>query len=276
MLSASLNNSRVRRGCAGRPRATRESTTGRRSTRTTATTRVCHATALTKADCSSGRSDYGRINTDCDPSEETLLDAVTEVDVVKNRVGGSSFLGEDAIIGVEQEFLSVGDVGLDGFGIGDELLVEEELANVGDVAASQGLVLLVDGGVDVSKDYQRVSPLSFFYRLVDAIGLHTVDVSSASSVVTREGGVELQNTVLVTELDTAEHGVIDVARVSSVAVAASDYTTVDTSTVAVPGLKSDLWDGFTGVSVNDLNIESQRHTRITLSDVLADILARDP
>ena len=115
-----------------------------------------------------------------------------------------------------------------------------------------------------------------FSRSVDAIGLHTMDVSGASRVVTREGGVELQNTVLVAELDTAEHGVIDVARVSSVAVAASDYTTVDTSTVAVPGLKSDLWDGFTGVSVNDLNIESQRHTRITLSDVLADILARHP
>jgi hypothetical protein len=42
----------------------------------------------------------------------------------------------------------------------------------------------------------------------------TVDVSGASSVVAREGGVELQNAVIVAELDAAEHGVVDVACIS--------------------------------------------------------------
>lgn len=108
------------------------------------------------------------------------------------------------------------------------------------------------------------------------VGLHTMNVSCASSVVTRKGGVKLQNTVLVAKLDAAEHGVVDVARIGSVAVATSNYTTVHTSAVAMPGLKGNLRDRLTGPGVNDLNIESQGYTRVAISDVLADVLAGNP
>jgi len=66
-------------------------------------------------------------------------------------------LGEDAIVGVEEQLLRVGRVRLDGFGLSDEGLVEEELADVRDVATGQGLVLLVDSRVDVCEDCMRVS-----------------------------------------------------------------------------------------------------------------------
>lgn len=104
-----------------------------------------------------GVDDSSRINPDRNPSEQALLNAITKIDVVEHRIRVLGFLGKDAVVGVQTQLLRVGGVGLDGFGIGDELLVEEQLADVRDVATGEGLVLLVDGRVDVCKDCRRVS-----------------------------------------------------------------------------------------------------------------------
>jgi hypothetical protein len=119
-----------------------------------------------------------------------------------------------------------------------------------------------------------------------------VDVRCASSVVTREAAccqltvqqlchsysrrVKLQDAVLVAELNSTEHGVVDVARIISVAVAASDHSTVHTRAVAVPRLKRDLRHRLTGPGVNYLNVKSQWYTGVAIGDILADIFTRDP
>lgn len=104
----------------------------------------------------------------------------------------------------------------------------------------------------------------------------TVNVGGASSVVTRERCIELQDSILVGELDTTVHGVVDVAGIGRVAVATSNNATVHAGTVAVPSLEGNLWDGLAGCGVDDLDVKCQRYTRVAVSDVLADILARDP
>lgn len=137
-----------------RPRSPREPPRRTWSSRPTSTTaRVRHAAILAKANRGPRRRNRTGINAHGNPPEDTLLDALAEVHVVEHGVRGGCFLGEDAVVDVEEEFLRVGRVGRAGFGGGDEGLVEEELADVGDVAAGEGLVLLVDGGVDMGEDW---------------------------------------------------------------------------------------------------------------------------
>ena len=66
-------------------------------------------------------------------------------------------MGENAIFGVEQEPLCVGEIGLDGFGLRDQILVEEELTDVGDIATGEGVIPRIDGRVDVGKDWRLVT-----------------------------------------------------------------------------------------------------------------------
>lgn len=153
-----LDDSAVGRTRARRPRTTREPTTRGRATReSTTTTRVCNTTILAQASRRIRVDNRGRIDTNSDPSKQSLLNTITEIDVVEHGIRVLSFLGEDAVVGVEKQLLRVGGVGLDGFGFGDELLVEKKLADVRDVATGQGLVLLINGRVDMGKDCMRVS-----------------------------------------------------------------------------------------------------------------------
>lgn len=55
-----------------------------------------------------------------------------------------------------------------------------------------------------------------------------MDVGSTAGVVTGESGLEVNNTVGVTFLDTAEEGGVDVQCVGGVTVAAGDNSRVDT------------------------------------------------
>src|SRR5690242_8149581 len=105
---------------------------------------------------------------------------------------------------------------------------------------------------------------------------HTMDVGSASGVVAGESRVELQDSVLIAELDATEHGVVDVACIGNVAVTGCNNATVYTSGVTVPCLESNLRDWLASVGIDELDIESQRHTWMAIGDVLADVLARDP
>lgn len=243
-----------------------------RTPRTKATIRIRNTTVLAEADGRMGRDDSIRINADCDPSEEAVGDAVTEVDVVEHGIRGSGGLGEDSVVGIKQKLLCVGGVGLDGFSVVYEFLVKVELADVRDVAAGEGLVLCVDGRINVGKHCVVVSWDSGWSAIVTL----TVDVRGTSGVVAWECRVELQDTVLIGELDTTEHGIVDVARISRVAVAVGNYTTVHAGTVAVPGFESNPGDRLASCGVDDLDIECQGHARVAISDVLTDIFARDP
>lgn len=58
--------------------------------------------------------------------------------------------------------------------------------------------------------------------------LHTVNVSGTAGVVTREGGLEVNNTVGIALLDTAQEGGVDVQLIGGVTVATGNNSRVDT------------------------------------------------
>ena len=101
-----------------------------------------------------------RVNADRDPGKDTVTDGVTKEDVLHEGVDGVSLLGENAVVSVGGEILGVGAVGRSLLNLGDEILVEEKLTDVGRrgrVQAGKGVVLqdssLVGG---VGQDYQIV------------------------------------------------------------------------------------------------------------------------
>lgn len=122
-----------------------------------------------------------------------------------------------------------------------------------DGAASDGVVG-EEGGVEVGED---------------------VDVVSASGVMSWKDGVESQNAVGVAVLDPAESSLVDVGRVGRVSVTAGNNAAVYTSAVAVPHLKQHIRKRFTGIDVDDLDIEGQGDTRFAFCYIAANILARD-
>lgn len=101
----------------------------------------------------------------------------------------SSFLGQDRVVCVLGQVLGVGVVRRGEFNGADEVLVEETLANMasGNIVTQSSVA--VQGSVGVH---------------------HQVDVGGTGGVVTREGGLELSNTISVSLLDTTEPGIVDV------------------------------------------------------------------
>lgn len=136
----------------------------------------------------------------------------------------------------------------------DEILVEECLANVagGDLVAQSSV--RVYGGVGVDQD---------------------MDVGGTADVVAGEGGLELGNTIGVGRPDTAQEGLVEVARVGAVSISESRDTRVHAGGVAMPHLEVDVGDRLTGVDVDDLVVDHCVDTLLTLADILADVLAAD-
>lgn len=131
---------------------------GRRGTRrrATATTATAHARALILNTALFGvvrsgvnTSVLSAINANGDPSEDAIGEVVAEQNVLHERIDGLSLLGQNAIIGVGGEGLGVGGVGRKLIDLGDQVLVEEELANVGGLGGVQAAdsVVLEDGGL---------------------------------------------------------------------------------------------------------------------------------
>jgi hypothetical protein len=94
-------------------------------------------------------------------------------------------------------------------------------------------------------------------------------VDSAAGIVTRDNGVELSNTVSVGSLDSTESGGVETT------LARSRDTRVDTSGIAVPNVNQEILNSSAARSINELKIEVQRNTRLAISDVGSDQLARD-
>lgn len=105
---------------------------------------------------------------------------------------------------------------------------------------------------------------------------HDVDMGSAAGVVTRECGVELYDTVLVSLGNAAEEGLVEVGFIAGVAIAAGNDARVNTSRVAVPELEVNLGNRLAGVDVDNLDVKVQRHSLLILGNVAADQLALDP
>lgn len=145
------------------------------------------------------------VDTDLDPGEQTVLDAVTEVEELREWVvGAGGLLDTPHIVGIAGDFLGVGGVGVGVLYGGAQDLVPEELADVGDAASAhlKGAVVAVDGGVEVSQQ---------------------VGVDGTAVVVTREDGLEGDNTVLIGLLDTTKVG--RVQAVGGVVATGGDTTT---------------------------------------------------
>lgn len=123
-----------------------------------------------------------------------------------------------------------------------------------------------------------------------------MDVGSTAGVVTGESGLEVNNTVGVTFLDTTEESGVDVQRVGGVTVTAGDNSRVDTlcksvicflvdtigfsqgiaySGVAVPQISVDLGNRLAGVGVDELDVHEEGNTLLILGNVLTNKLTSD-
>lgn len=195
----------------------------------------------------------GKIDTERDPSEDTLRDGVTNEGVVDNWISGSSLLAKDLIIGVQGDDLGVGAVWGDGIGFSDEILIEEDLSDVGNVSSSVGTVL-IGGSVEVGED---------------------VEVGGSAGVVTWEKGGELCDSLVRGWLKLSQEGGVQVAEVGRVSVTAGDNTRVDTGGVACPDLDHSVGDWVTGGHVDDLGVKDELDTLLVLAGILTDILSSD-
>ena len=159
------------------------------------------------------------------------------------------------------------------FNFGDEVLIKEDLADMGDIAATIRSVV-VDGAIKVGKD---------------------VDVVCPRSVMAWEQGGELSNSEIVCRvlavgtlkclagdlglrvtcgLQTTQKSLIDVCTVlGTISIARSDDARVDASGVAVPDLNHGIRNRVAGVHVNDLGVKNQLHPSLILDNVFSHILS---
>lgn len=142
------------------------------------------------------------VNSNLDPGEDTILQLVTKVGVVEDRVRGGtiSLLSKDTVDLVVCLGDLVGVVWVCGLNLLDQVLIIEELTNVRGVATGKSVVG-EQGGVQVSDD---------------------VVVGGAAVVVTREEGQEGNDSVFVSALDTTQEGGVVVTDISGVSVALGD------------------------------------------------------
>lgn len=98
---------------------------------------VLNATLLGVVSSGGNVGVLGSIDSNRDPGEDTLGHIVTDQNVLHERINGVGLLGQDAVIGIGGQILSVGGVGRGLLDIGDQVLVEEELADMGRLGGVQ-------------------------------------------------------------------------------------------------------------------------------------------
>lgn len=196
------------------------------------------------------------IDTKSNPTKDTIFNGVTKKSVLEEgvRSGILSLNLNHVVIDVLGDSNGAGVVGEGSLDLGDQVLVEEELADVGDVAASKGVVGQ-NMGVGMSND---------------------VNVSGTARVVTGENGLELGNTIGVGLLDSTKEGLVQVGGIVAVAVHRALDTGVDTGGIAVPDIPVQVLDRLTGVDVNELTIHDEGNTSLTIGHILTDELTLDP
>jgi hypothetical protein len=103
-----------------------------------------------------------------------------------------------------------------------------------------------------------------------------VDVCRTICVMSRENSLEHNDTLLVALLDTTEPRCVKVRRISAVSIAVRHNAGVYTNGVTVPELKESLRYRLTGIDIDDLDVEREWNTCLSLSHILAHELALDP
>lgn len=153
---------------------------------TSCTSGVCHTASLvvSSSSANSVSSGSGGIDAKGNPAQKTIFDCIAEQNILHEGVGRGSLLQEDTVLLVGRQRLCVGRIDAGGLNLGDQALVEEDLA---DVRSGEVEHRTVGGGGRVEVDQD-------------------VDVVCSSGVVARDEGVEEHNTVVVGLLDAAEEG----------------------------------------------------------------------
>jgi hypothetical protein len=124
-------------------------------------------------------------------------------------------------------------------------LVPEELANVGRGSTDDSAVGSL-GSVLVNDDVQ---------------------VSSAASIVARELGGELDNTISVRLLEATESSVVQVAGVCAVTVHVGFDTGVDTSGVGAPDIEISVGERLAGGDIDELGLKDHIDTGLLVTDI---------
>lgn len=198
----------------------------------------------------------GDIDTQSNPSIDTILKSITEESILEEGVRGTvlSLILDDMVIGIggDGDFIRVVRVG--SLDLVNKILVEEELTDVSDVTAGDGVVLQL-GSTDVGND---------------------VDVGGSAAVVTGEHGLELSDTLGIGLLDTTEEGLVEVGVVIAVTIARVLDTGVNTGGVAVPHVPVEILDRLTGLDVNELAVHDDRDTGFAVADVRPDQFTLHP
>jgi hypothetical protein len=198
------------------------------------------------------------INTNGEPREDTALgtNLVIQVDIVKHWVGETilSLETKDTIGRVESDVNCAGIVGISGLNLGDEVLIEEELTNVGYAATGDGAVGQ-EGSVHVA---------------------NYVNMCGAAAVVTGEDGAEGSNTVLIRLLKAPQSRVVEIGSVVAVTVARILNAGVYTGGIAVPHVPVELRDGLARANVDELRVHIVEDTGLVVDNILAVELALNP
>lgn len=151
------------------------------------------------------------INTESNPSKDSITDILSQQRILDNWITSGSFLCEDRVIRIHRQFLSVGGVWRGEFNRRDQILVEEQLSDVGNISSAISTVG-IGSSVEVSKN---------------------VDVRCTAEVVPWEESGELSNTQGVRGLQTTKESSVDVGGVGRVSITRGDNAGVDPSGVAV-------------------------------------------
>lgn len=102
-----------------------------------------------------------------------------------------------------------------------------------------------------------------------------VDVWCTAGVMAWNDAFELDDSVDVCLLQTAEEGVVEVGGVVGVAVAGGCYAGVDSCCIAVPGVDVDGWDGGAVGCVDELDVEEEWDAFLVLGHIVANQFAID-
>lgn len=191
------------------------------------------------------------VDADLNPGEKAILNRVTEVEELRDRV--ERLIGRQDgphILVVGGQGLSVLRVWVIGLDLGAEVFGPEELSDVGNWGVPDG-----DGAVGLDC----------------SIGVsQQVGVNGATVIVTRENGLEGSHTVVVGQLDTTEESGVETTLTRL-------DTRVNTSSIAVPDVDCDGRDRLASVDIDVLNLKEQVYTiaMLLLNNIGAEVLADD-
>lgn len=201
------------------------------------------------------------VDTDGDVADQAILNAVTEKrDADEGVVAVLAGAGQDRVlvVGGAVQGLEVRRVGADGVDLGEQVLLEEELADV------------LNGALAVG-------------NTAGCVGLDgNVDVGGTRDVVAGELGQELDHAVGVGDLDAAEEGLVVGSTVGALLPAVKELRGIRVNAreggigpggVAVPDGSGGTVQRLTGVDVHDANVEVEVDARLGLAEVVAVHLA---